>query len=103
MALRRGKHFDPTAEDARQSRGTRFAPDERVRTMPKLAEPGEKAVVQKVAPEPARPTSPDDTSMWMSVAASAGVGVGGAAASPDETASWIALAAESDADRKSVV
>lgn len=97
MALRRGKHFDPTAEDARQSRGTRFAPDERVRTMPKLAEPGEKAVVQKVAPEPARPTSPDDTSMWMSVAASAGVGVGGAAASPDETASWIALAAESDA------
>ena len=92
MGLRRGRHFEETAEEARQIRGTRFAPEERVRTMPKLAEPGERSVVRES--DPAEP-SPDDTSMWLSTAISAGVSVGGATASADETASWVAIASQS--------
>ena len=93
MGLRRGRHFEETVDEARLSRGTRFAPEERVRTMPKLAGPGQRAVAREADAETA--ASPDDTSMWLSTAISAGVSVGGGAASPDETATWVAIASQS--------
>ena len=98
MGLRRGRHFEETLDEARMSRGTRFAPEERVRTMPKLAGPGQKAVAREAAPGEGGAASPDDTSMWLSTAISAGVSVGGTTASADETATWVAIASQSQRD-----
>ena len=95
MVLRRGKHFEETAEEARQKRGTRVSPEERVRTMPKLADPGQKAVVSEAPASSRGGVSPDDTSMWLSTAVSAGISVGGTTASAGETATWVAIASQS--------
>ena len=45
--------------------------------------------------------SPDDTSMWLGIAASSGVSTGGTVASPSETATWLAIAARSEEQARS--